>query len=219
MSSSNCACTINRSLPAANCRPCFWLLKCINQSIDRAAHTAPLCHQPPTRHSAAHPSTAQDRAAAVTGIIVACAHPSPAARPYPPCGVLEALCLPRQPSPPSLRRSWCPPFGSTSTSTSRLPPTRKAKVVAGLHQTVAASSTLRRQEEEPWESERAHFLYPSTHPVSPCLSLTYTPLSPPPPHHSTTTHPLRVAVLRRLSTVEAPVSPPHISCATALGAL
>ena len=187
MSLSNCACTINHLLPAAN----HSLLADKVQSIDRAAHTAPpLYRQPPAPHSAAHPSTAQDRAAAVTGIIVACTHPSPAARPYPPCGVLEALCLPRQPSPPSLRRSWCPPFGSTSTSTSRLPPTRKAKVVAGLHQTVAASSTLRRQEEEPWERERERTSSTHRRTLFHLASLSPTPLSLHHHHHTTPPPPI-----------------------------
>lgn len=107
--------------------------------------------------------------------------------------------------------------GSTSPLGARHPPTRKAKVRRPASNPRCSSSTLRRQE-EPWEQRERT----SSTIDAPCFTSPLSHLHPslsPPPNTAPPTHLLSVAVHPRLSTVEAPVPPPHIPCATALGAL
>ena len=180
--------------------------------------TAP--HRPPTPQSAAHPSTAA--LPTVTAVaIIDCAHPSSAAaaaaaRPH---RTVRRSGSPLSALPPSTLRipASRPPSASRgSYNTSGAPSAYPQASRVGRHQTLVAAARSAADRRNLGGSERAHFLY-HRRTLFHLASLLPTPLSPP-PHHSTT-HPLRVAVHRRLSTVEALVPPPHIPCATALGAL
>lgn len=198
------------------------MIKC-NQSINRSRRPHRTTPNATVRRTSLHPPRCPLSRRLPS--IVACAHPS-------------SIVRRRRPSSPHGAAFWkpfvCPPSihpvnSGLPTQAHRAgaialaphhPPTRKLVVSAGIkpslqqHAPPPTGGTLGAE-----QRESALPLLP-TRPVH-LASLSPTPLSPPPPPppYHYTTHPLRVAVHRRLSTVEAPVPPPHTPCATALGAL
>lgn len=216
-----------RVLPAANYLTTPCLLADKVQSIDRAAHTAP----PPTPQSAAHPSTTA-LPTVTTIAIIACAHPSSAAaaRPHRAAFWKPFVC-PRSIHPSNSGLPTQAHRAGAITLAARHPPTRKLR-----HQTLVAAARSAAEQEEPWRQRESALPLPSTHPVSPRLFLTYTPLSttaplhhpssprrcPPSPQHrrgsgATSSHPLcycarcLVRVSHDSATSESDVSTPHLA--------
>ena len=191
--------------PRQTATPCLLALaddkvQSINQSI------APPTPHHPQRHSPPHipPPTALPT---VTAIAIDCRlrasivhRPPPSPVLTAPCGVLEALCLPSLPPPCQFR----PPDPSTSRgsyNTSAAPSAYPQASRVGRHQTLVAaarSAADRRNLGSRAKRESALPLLP-TRPVSPRLSLTYTPLS------TTTTTPLHHPSSQR----RRPPSPQH----------
>ena len=209
-------CTIKRAQSSALCprqTPSLLALADKVQSINRSRRPHRTTTSLPP--SAAHPSTTT--APPLSRDIIACAHPSPAAaaaRPQPPCGVLEALCLPSsiQGGHPSNSGLPTEHIARASVRAIRLP----AKLV-GRHQTLSAAAA-RPPTGGTLEAERERT---SSTITAPCftssLSLTYTPLptTTTPLHHPSSPRRLPPSPPHR----RGPVPPSHIPCATALGAL
>jgi hypothetical protein len=151
-------CTIKRAQSSALCprqTPSLLALADKVQSINRSCRPHRTTTSLPP--SAAHPSTTT--VPPLSRDIIACAHPSPAAaaaRPRPPCGVLEALCLPSsiQGGHPSNSGLPTEHIARTSVRAIRLP----AKLV-GRHQTLSAAAARSADRRNLGGRERAHFLY------------------------------------------------------------
>ena len=214
------ACATRGKLPLPACW--LWLMIKCNQSINRSRRPHRTTPNAIVRRTSLHPPRCP--LSRLLPSIVACAHPSSIVRRRRPSSPHRAAFWKPFVCPPSLHpvNSGLPTQAHRAgaiTLAPRHPPTRKLVVSAGIkpslqqHAPPPTGGTLGAE-----QRERAHFLY-YRRALFHLASLSPTPLSPPPPPHHSTTHPLSVAVHRRLSTVEAPVPPPHTPCATALGAL
>ena len=215
------SCATRGKLPLPACW--LWLMIKCNQSINRSRRPHRTTPNATVRRTSLHPPRCP--LSRLLPSIVACAHPSSIVRRRRPPSPHGAAFWKPFVCPPSIHpvNSGLPTQAHRAGAIAlapRHPPTRKLVVSAGIkpslqqHAPPPTGGTL---EAEQRERERTSSTTDAPCSTSP-LSHLHPSLHHQPPHHSTT-HPLRVAVHRRLSTVEAPVPPPHTPCATALGAL